>query len=313
MANQSSIEWTEHTWNPTTGCTKISPACKYCYAEKMHKRLSAMGTSGYKQPFTQVTTLPQRLTVPLQRKRPTTYFVDSMSDLFHEQVPFPFIAAVLWVIMVTPQHHYQVLTKRPERMLAFFNWLEENQKGHFCDDGFLSACWMNVMYKQPDEDAHLNDKDAELLEKASNFYYPSRDPNALGNASLTAPTPLPNLWLGVSVENVKEGLPRIALLQQVDAAVRFLSIEPLLEDLGTLDLARIDWVIVGGENASKARPMQKEWVLNVKKQCHTQDTAFFFKQWGSWGEDGVKRSKKTNGRLLDGQPWDEMPVISSRQ
>jgi len=243
MATNSRIEWTEATWNPVTGCTKVSPGCKHCYAENLARRLRAMGTPGYERGFTTITLLPNRLDEPLKRKKPTKYFVNSMSDLFHERVPDAFIDRVLEVIDATPQHVYQILTKRAERLPRFF-------------------------------------------------------------ATRRLPR---NVWLGVSVENRKHGLPRIDALRQVAAEVRFLSVEPLLEDLGRIDLTGIHWVIVGGESGPKARPMAPEWALNVKRQCEAADVAFFFKQWGRWGADGQRRSKKANGRTLEGHTWDEMP------
>lgn len=241
---ESSIEWTEHTWNPITGCTKVSPGCKHCYAETMARRLKAMGAAGYEHGF-QLSLHPQRLEQPLRRKTPTTYFVNSMSDLFHEGVPDAFIEQVLDVCARTPQHTYQVLTKRAERLPTFF-------------------------------------------------------------ASRRCPE---NVWLGVSVEDRKYGVPRIAQLQRVLAAsVRFLSVEPLLEDLGRLDLAGIHWVIVGGESGAKARPMKEAWADSVRRQALAQGVAFFFKQWGAWGPDGVRRDKKSNGRELAGRRWNEFPI-----
>jgi len=240
---ESSIEWTEHTWNPVTGCTKLSPGCKHCYAETMSRRLTAMGAAGYENGF-ELTLHPERLAQPLARKKPTTYFVNSMSDLFHENVPDVFIERVLAVCAETPQHTYQVLTKRGERLPEFFH---------------ERACPKNV-------------------------------------------------WLGVSVEDRKYGVPRIAELRKVKAAVRFLSVEPLLEDIGRLNLKGINWVIVGGESGSRARPMEPAWADNVRAQAVAQGVAFFFKQWGAWGADGVRRDKKRNGRELGGRRWDEFPV-----
>jgi len=240
---ESSIEWTEHTWNPVTGCTKVSPGCKHCYAETMANRLKAMGAAGYQDGF-KLTLHPDRLAHPLRRKVPTTFFVNSMSDLFHEDVPDSFIEAVLDVCKRTPQHTYQILTKRAERLPAFF-------------------------------------------------------------AKRDCPT---NAWLGVSVEDKKYGVPRIAHLRNVRAAVRFLSVEPLLEDLGKLDLSDMHWVIVGGESGAMARPMKATWADSVRRQAIAQDVAFFFKQWGAWGADGVRRNKKINGRDLDGQRWDQYPT-----
>lgn len=247
MSQQSKIEWTQATWNPTVGCTKISPGCKFCYAETMAKRLQAMRVHGYEHGF-ELVVLPERLEQPLKRKKPTTYFVDSMSDLFHEQVPDDFIAQVFNVIQQASQHRFQILTKRAERLADFFK---------------------------------------------------------------TA-TPPNNAWLGVSVEDRQYGLPRIDHLRKVNAQIRFLSIEPLLEDLGEIDLTGIHWVIVGGESGAKARPMQKQWVENIREQCLESQIRFFFKQWGGWGVDGIRRAKKKNGRLLDGRTWSEMPSSLTR-
>lgn len=245
MAQTSRIEWTEATWNPTVGCTKISPGCKHCYAEAMANRLHAMGTLGYENGF-KLTVLPARLDEPLRRKKPTIYFVNSMSDLFHKNVPDGYIEQVFNVIARCPHHTFQVLTKRAERLAAYFR------------------------YRVPPK----------------------------------------NAWLGVSVEDRKYGLPRVDALRQVDAHIRFLSVEPLLEDIGKIDLTRIHWVIVGGESGPKARPMSRKWVEDIQQQCQEQGVQFFFKQWGGWGADGRRRSKKANGRLLYGRTWDQMPELA---
>lgn len=246
MSQMSRIEWTEATWNPTVGCTKLSPGCKHCYAETMSKRLKAMGTPGYERGF-KLTLLPERLSEPLKRKRPTVYFVNSMSDLFHQGIPDEYIDRVFSVIADCPQHTFQILTKRADRLASY----------------------------------------------AANKVLPR------------------NAWLGVSVEDRKYGLPRIDHLRRVNAAVRFLSVEPLLQELGSIDLSGIHWVIVGGESGPKARPMKLEWVLGIKRQCQEQGAQFFFKQWGGWGADGKRRSKKANGRLLRGRTWDAMPELAS--
>lgn len=243
MSSKSKIEWTEQTWNPVTGCIKVSAGCKYCYAETMAKRLKAMGANGYDNGFG-LSILPDRLTQPLKRKKPTTYFVNSMSDLFQDGVSDGFIDQVFDIIRRTPQHRYQILTKRAERLPIYF-------------------------------------KDRMVPD---------------------------NVWLGVTVENIKEGVPRIDLLRQVKANIRFLSIEPLLEDLKRINLRDIHWAIVGGESGPKARPMDEDWVKNIQKQCDDQNVSFFFKQWGTWGADKVKRSKQENGRKLDNRTWDAMPV-----
>jgi protein gp37 len=244
MSTNTKIEWTEQTWNPTVGCTKISPGCKNCYAEKMALRLQAMGMPGYENGFS-LTVLPKRLEEPPKRKKPTIYFVNSMSDLFHINVPDSFIMKVLEAMRTTPQHRYQILTKRAKRAGRFL-------RGNLLPD---------------------------------------------------------NAWMGVTVENRKHGLPRLDLLRDIPAKVRFLSIEPLLEDLGEIDLAGIHWVIVGGESGHRARSINPEWVKNLRDQCLEQEVPFFFKQWGTWGPDGIKRGKKQNGRVLEGRIWDQMPVL----
>lgn len=242
MSTHTSIEWTELTWNPTTGCTKISPGCENCYAETMARRLKAMGLKGYENGFT-LKLQPDRLNEPLIRKKSSMYFVNSMSDLFHPDVPNLYIEKVLSVISKANWHTFQVLTKRAKRMAHFF-------------------------------------KNKEI---------PS------------------NLWVGVTVENKKHGLPRIEHLRHICASTRFISMEPLIENLGLIDLSGINWVIVGGESGIKARPMKPEWAISIKDQCRQQGTIFFFKQWGLWGADGIKRSKKVNGRLLLGRIWDNKP------
>lgn len=242
MSSQTSIEWTELSWNPTTGCTKVSPGCENCYAETMARRLKAMGVKGYENGFT-LTLQPDRLNEPLSRRKPSLYFVNSMSDLFHEDVPDIYITDVLSIISKANCHTFQILTKRAKRMVKFFK--------------------NNTLPK--------------------------------------------NLWMGVTVENKKHGLPRIEHLRQINASTRFISMEPLLEDLGNIDLSGIDWVIVGGESGAMARPMKPTWVINIKEQCGKQGSIFFFKQWGRWGSDGIKRSKKANGRVLLGRTWDNKP------
>lgn len=238
----SKIEWTEQTWNPVTGCTKVSPGCKHCYAERMALRLQAMNAPGYARGF-ELTLHADRLDQPIRRKKPTIYFVNSMSDLFHEEVPDAFIEQVMTVADRTPQHTYQVLTKRADRLSRFF-----------------------------------------------------------GQRTVPA-----NVWIGVTVEDRRYGLPRIEHLRQVPARVRFLSMEPLLEDLGPLDLSGIHWVIVGGESGPDARQMREEWALSVRDQCQAAGVAFLFKQWGGWGADGVRRAKHANGRLLAGRTWNAYP------
>ncbi|OQY57100.1 MAG: hypothetical protein B6247_01380 [Candidatus Parabeggiatoa sp. nov. 2] len=237
------IEWVQnqdgtkgHTWNPTTGCTKISPGCKHCYAETMAKRLQAMGVKGYEKGF-ELKVHNERLMQPLKRKKATTYFVNSMSDLFHENVPDSFIEQVFEVIRQTPQHTYQILTKRAERMADFCN--------------------------------------TQLVPE--------------------------NAWLGVSVEDKNYGLPRIDILRNIDVPIRFLSIEPLLEGLGAIDLSGIHWVIVGGESGPKARQMKLKWVTDIKNQCSQARVPLFIKQMGSyWARN---HSKKGKGN--DMSEWDK--------
>jgi len=242
VSNKSRIEWTEFTWNPTTGCTKISPGCKHCYAETMAARLQAMGAAGYEHGF-KLTLKPDRINQPFSRKKPAVYFVNSMSDLFHEDIPFDYLDRVFEVICQTPHHTYQILTKRPKQMEEYFR--------------------------------------TRIVPE--------------------------NAWLGVSVEDKKYGLPRIDILRRVNAVTRFLSVEPLLEDLETFNLSGIHWVIVGGESGPKARPMKEDWVANIEKQCTAAGTAFFFKQWGAFGADGKRRSKSANGREFMGKIWDGLP------
>lgn len=240
MAVGSAIEWTEATWNPVTGCTKISPGCKHCYAERMAKRLQAMGQPNYRDAF-RLTLQPQMLELPLRWRRPRTIFVNSMSDLFHREIPFEYVERVFDIMGRASWHTFQVLTKRSDRLADL---------------------------------SHL---------------LPWR----------------PNIWMGVSVEN-EDYLFRIQELRRTAAHVKFLSLEPLLGPLPRLDLRGIDWVIVGGESGPKARPMDPDWVLDLRDQCHRAGIAFFFKQWG-----GRRRARA--GRLLDGRTWDETPARPSAE
>jgi protein gp37 len=235
MALGSGIEWTESTWNPVTGCDKISPGCKHCYAERMAERLRAMGQPNYRNGF-ELTLQPKMLELPLAWKKPQTIFVNSMSDLFHDDVPVEYIKKVFEVMGRAHWHRFQVLTKRAERLATLAPRLS----------------WT------------------------------------------------PNVWMGVSVENA-DYLWRIDHLRSTRAAVKFLSLEPLLGPLSALDLRRIDWVIVGGESGFRARPMNEAWVVEIRQECRRASVPFFFKQWG-----GV--NKKKAGRLLDGRTWDEMPA-----
>lgn len=236
------IEWTQASWNPTIGCDKVSSGCKNCYAEAMAKRLQAIGNPDYKDGFA-FKMLPQRLNEPKRNKKPTLYFVNSMSDLFHEKMDFGFLDSIMQVIAETPHHQYQILTKRPQRMREYF----------------------------------------------------------LKNAIPA------NVWVGATVES-SDVKSRIDLIRDLDASVKWLSCEPLIGDLGEIDLRGIDWVIAGGESGFNARPMQEKWVLSIKRQCEAQNVAFFFKQWGAWGSDGIKRSKKENGALLQGKIYQNYPI-----
>nr|WP_320038142.1 phage Gp37/Gp68 family protein [uncultured Bacteroides sp.] len=235
------IEWTEKTWNPVTGCTKLSEGCVNCYAEIMSKRLQAMGQIKYKNGF-KVTIHPECLDQPLKWKKSATIFVCSMSDLFHESISFEFIDKVLDIIKQTPQHKYQILTKRAERMALYFNGKE----------------------------------------------IPS------------------NIWLGVTVESA-DYKSRIEYIRNLNVRIKFLSCEPLLGDLGQINLVGINWVIVGGESGNRARPMKEKWLLSIKEQADKVKIPFFFKQWGTWGQDGVKRNKTSNGKLIKGKIYQEIP------
>jgi protein gp37 len=239
MSLDSAIEWTDATWNPVRGCTKISPGCKHCYAETFAERFRGVKGHPYEQGF-DMRLVPAKLAEPLRWRAPKMIFVNSMSDLFHDNVPDDYIAAVARVMVAANWHTYQVLTKRSERLRNLLN------------------SKLNFAAKEP------------------------------------------HIWWGVSVEDRKHGVPRIDDLRSADATVRFLSIEPLLEDVGQLDLREIHWVIVGGESGPGARPMKKEWVISLRDQCRHEGVAFFFKQWG-----GVRKSR--TGRRLSGRTYDEFP------
>lgn len=245
MSDISKIEWTDATWNPVRGCTKISPGCAHCYAETFAERFRGVPGHPYEQGF-DLRTVPIKLTEPLLWTKPRLIFVNSMSDLFHKDVSSDYISAVAKVMELANWHTYQVLTKRSERM-------------------------------------------RDLL-----------------STSLKDAAALPHIWWGVSVENKKHGLPRIDHLRAAPAACRFLSIEPLLEDLGPISLEGIAWAIVGGESGAGARPMAEEWVLAIRDQCRQAQVPFFFKQWGGW-------NKKKAGRLLQGRTYDDMPPIVQNQ
>lgn len=236
MGDHTGIEWTDATWNPVTGCTKVSPGCKHCYAERLAVRLRAMGNPRYRRGFA-VTLQPDLLSLPLRWRQPRRIFVNSMSDLFHEAVPGDYVRRVFDVMEQADWHIFQILTKRSERLMSLADRL---------------------------------------------------------------PWP-PHVWQGVSVENARYTW-RIAHLRRVPAAVRFLSIEPLLGPIPDLPLDGIHWVIVGGESGGGHREMAVEWVREIRDQCVAAGVPFFFKQWGG-------RTPKAGGRILDGRTWDEMPPI----
>ncbi len=239
MSLNSHIEWTDATWNPVRGCTKISPGCKHCYAETFAERFRGVEGHPYEQGF-DLRLVPEKLTEPFLWRSPKLVFVNSMSDLFQDGVPDDYIEAVCRVMVKANWHTFQVLTKRSERL-------------------------------------------RELL-----------------SGRLRFAAEQDHIWWGVSVEDQKYGLARIGDLQKTPARVRFLSIEPLLEDLGAFNLSGISWAIVGGESGPGARPMREEWVVSVRDQCSEARVPFFFKQWG-----GVRKAK--HGRLLEGRTYDEYP------
>ena len=255
---ETQIEWTDATWNPVAGCSLASSGCKNCYAMQMAWRLEAMGLEKYKGLTSKRTKNAtwngtvrldyKSLAIPYRWRKPRKIFVNSMSDLFHDEVPDKFILDVWKVMEDTPHHNYQILTKRPERMKEFVS-------------------------------------------------------TKIGRV-------LPNVWLGTTVES-QEVSERIRYLRHTPAIIRFISFEPLIGSVGEINLDDIHWAIVGGESGKKARPIKEEWIDEIHQQCDIYNTAFFFKQWGSWGKDNQKRSKKANGREYKGRTWDDMPLIES--
>lgn len=269
MADRTGIEWTEATWNPTTGCDRVSSGCDNCYALALASRLKAMGSAKYTKdgdprtsgPGFGITTHEKSLGIPFGWRSPRTVFVNSMSDLWHPEVPDDYIARVFAVMARSGRHTFQVLTKRPQRMAKLLS-----------DQSFEKRVL--------DEAARIDDIRADR---------PS--PTTL---------PLNNVWLGTSIETDAYSW-RADHLRSTPAAVRFLSLEPLLGPLPNLDLSNIDWVIVGGESGTGARPIEAEWVRSLRDRCEELNVAFFFKQWGG-------RTPKAHGRQLDGRVWDQMPV-----
>lgn len=244
MSDKSKIEWTDATWNPVRGCTKISPGCSHCYAEVFAERFRGVPGHPYEQGF-DLRLVPEKLSEPLKWRRQRMVFVNSMSDLFHRDVPDEYIIAVAKVMASANWHTFQVLTKRSERL-------------------------------------------RDLLKTKLRFASDEE-----------------HIWWGVSVENRKHGIPRLMHLRDAPAAMKFLSIEPLLEHLGRLSLREIHWVIVGGESGVGARPLDASWVTSIRDQCRLQGIPFFFKQWG-----GIRKSE--TGRMLDGRTYDEFPRVESR-
>lgn len=252
---ETQIEWTDATWNPVAGCSIVTAGCTNCYAMQMARRLESMGVAKYdgltrksgKRAIWNGVVREDRaaLDIPYAWRKPRKIFVNSMSDLFHEAVSEAFVVDVWRVMRETPHHHYQILTKRPERM-------------------------------------------AEVVARA-------------------IPDVLPNVWLGTSVENA-DVVGRIDHLRTVPAAIRFISFEPLIGSVGEVDLSDIHWAIVGGESGLNARPIREDWIDEIYALCDSSGTAFFFKQWGTWGKDNRKRSKKANGREYRGRTWNEMPA-----
>jgi protein gp37 len=239
MSSQSTIEWTDASWNPVRGCTKVSPGCKHCYAERFAERFRGVPGHPFEQGF-------DLKLAPLRWKKPRRIFVNSMSDLFHESVPFEYVDRVWAAMLLAPQHSFQVLTKRPARMRTYL---------------------------------HSFDLYGRVLRAANEFR--SERP-CLMSIGVSDPMKFPakRIWLGVSVEDRKYGLPRIQYLRESPARIRFLSIEPLLEDLGEIDLDGISWVIVGGESGPGARPLDLDWVRDIREQCRRAGVACFVKQLG---------------------------------
>jgi protein gp37 len=317
MSATTGISWTDRTWNPVVGCTKVSQGCKHCYAKTLHDMRHKAFLAGklqnipqYAQPFETVQTLSDRLNDPYRWRKPSRVFVNSMSDLFHEDIPDDFIARVFAAMAGAPQHTFQILTKRPERMLRFLNAVRKSPLGFRTHNGAECSSYGG---------------DGVLVDACQ-------------------PWPLPNVWLGVSVENQAAADERIPLLMQTPAALRFLSCEPLLGplDLGpalwcemaldeipghalndgaTAGIARVrpglDWVIVGGESGKGARPMRADWARSLRDQCCDAGIPFHFKQWGtartpvSINKYDLDEEGNRIGRKLDGRTWDEFPAVRS--
>jgi protein gp37 len=341
------IEWTDETWNPVTGCTKVSPGCKNCYAETVAERfwVTQYGpgrTPAGRRRFTEVWTHPDRLEQPLRWRKPRRIFVNSMSDLFHEEVPFEFVDKVFLMMALAPQHTFQVLTKRPARMLQYFHGEEAGDEEFQLQQ---RAYGVALSYWLEEHRTRLS----QVINCAHGFAADDQDCDDLeGEQTLL---PLMNVWLGVSVEDQATADERIPLLLQTPAAVRFVSYEPALGPVTLSDIlsgrdilkplvglrwvpradgtltarehARLHWVIAGGESGKNARPAHPDWFRSVRDQCGAAGVPFFFKQWGAFAppvpEYGVPREacngrvyrvgKKAAGRELDGATWDQFPAV----
>lgn len=335
--NNSKIEWTDKTWNPVTGCTKVSQGCKNCYAETFYERFHGKGS------FKNVICHEDRLTLPAKWKEPSMVFVNSMSDLFHENVPFDFINKVFAVMALCPQHTFQILTKRAERMAEYFKQLDQKEIDDaaeiiVCEDPHL----FHEVEKIPNKvggGIHITNELLPHLKQASWFWdYTVTEFGSEKALIYENEFPLSNVWLGVSVEDQKAADERIPFLLQVPAAIRFLSCEPLLGEVNlnlserwciqtsdahdcTLKSDLLHWVIVGGESGPKSRPMHPDWARSLRDQCKAAGVAFFFKQWGEYSPahdlqctvfrgkkwvtfdpdtSVVRMGKKKAGRMLDG-------------
>lgn len=345
MADRTGIEWTDATWNPVRGCSRVSAGCQHCYAERVAARFSGPGQpyEGLIHPSTdgwngKVRLVPEALQIPWRWSRPRRIFVNSMSDLFHPEVPFEFIAAVFWIMSVTTRHTYQILTKRPERALEFFKWLavygdeDARKHGEFMmntsrfigRDPFTDLEWQmgDAIY----DAAHQHPAVKELL------WVPATDRSG-GYDNCGPAWPLVNVWLGVSVEDQAAADERIPLLLQCPAAVRWISAEPLLGPVNLRHLRgnpgppalpehtvfnaihptapwKLDWVVAGGESGPGARPMHPDWARSLRDQCAAAGVPFMFKQWGEWapefGDDGLPASegrRGSHGAALEGSTW----------
>lgn len=337
MSTNSSIEWTDTTWNPVLGCTMCSPGCARCYAETMSKRLKGMAKADKKKKRNpgrkahylnvigdngkwngKIELVPEALNDPFHWKEPRMVFTNSMSDLFHEDVPFEFVDKVFAVMALCPQHTFQVLTKRPERMAEYLNiHIRREVRGYWMGEFGVFA---NAILGGEVEDEPQWFKDAYRQMKA--FHYPDcpQPPKTLGDASLACPWPLPNVWLGTSCEDQARADERIPHLLKCQAAVRFLSCEPLLGpidlEFNEIDIALepdgagktaiagpLHWVIAGGESGPGARPMHPDWARSIRDQCQSAGVAFFFKQWGEYfpvmeGDGVIVSSSKSSITLF---------------